>query len=757
VARRFEIPRHVLNDIKDLGTEAEKIKALDSALEGMGITNELLAAQTRTTAVEFDKLSGAWKDSQAAIGQLVAQGIIPGVQALTSLFTVVSQNIGFLANFKDKIQSVQVGIFATSTSLDQINQKVQTTNAAIYAANNNYVRWAVNAFGVANGLSAIVNILAPMQQQLSAVTPLENQFVQTLVSAKVPLEEAVAILNKFSDTLDRAKAAGEADVKLFKIEDPAILERYNNAIVTLAASGDAGRAGVEGLSSALEKNQTNIYAATISANQMATAIISKAQADLTAKDSTDQVTQATTLLTQELLNNATEAIHAQAQSEALKYTQEQLYNAALAAAQGFGNSEVAAQAMAAKFGIAKDEALKLIGVLQALAALQGGIARQNKFLRMDQDNASTTDPAELLRQQREANQAIMDANAAAYRAQKAAQEAYKESNKKSKAGGGGTSPKLSAQEKTNNKLLTEQDKFNDKFEDAEIKHMEKLADIYEEYYKKFAEQQQKNEIDKRRSKVGFYDSLNEDAQGIDVAKFAAQYEEAFQKAQEIAQSGSASLANEFLAMRQAQIEELKALESEAAKIQGDEELSEDQKRSALEYLEGRRRLIEDAQKEELDQLLKAGDEINNELANRLSEEEELYRENTDKIALQADRKADAIISAAERARIKIVEENRLLAEQLKLTKSITDTANRTAPTPTGSTTPLPEGVTSDIGILVRQEEIWRVIDQDSVNAIRDVGVRLENKLSEVVSSIESANRSITGAISRTRTSDSVVR
>ncbi len=342
----------------------------------------------------------------------------------------------------------------------------------------------------------------------------------------------------------------------------------------------------------------------------------------------------------------------------------------------------------------------------------------------------------------------------------------KEQSEKQKGGGGGA--KLSDQEKLNNQLLASQDKFNDKFEDADIKHFQKLEKIYDDYAKKTAEQLAKNETSKRRSRADFYSGL-QDASGVDVTKFAASYEEAFKQAQDIAASGKAKLADDFLKLRQEQIKEMLDLEKEAADIQKQEasgDLSKKDAEAQLAFLEGRKKLIEDAQAEEQKQLLAAGDENQNRLQEQLDAEQEAYTNNTDKIALQAERAADAKITNAIRAKKAVSEENTVLTEQADIYDRIAAKNGgklpaATARAPVDNTTvpaqpqadktidisaqqPIPVQ-TADI-LVVRQAEMFIVHDQDVINTLSDGVARIENRLIDVANSINSARDVISGSV-----------
>ena len=257
--------------------------------------------------------------------------------------------------------------------------------------------------------------------------------------------------------------------------------------------------------------------------------------------------------------------------------------------------------------------------------------------------------------------------------------------------------------------------------------------------------------------------------GLDTQQFAAQYEQAFAKAQEIAQTGKAKLAAEFLDLRTKQIEEMRQLDEDAAKIREEQKSGKVSKKDAdaqLEYLEGRRKLIEDAQKEEQDQLLGAGDENQKRLQEQLDAEQQAYETQTDKIGTAAERAANAKITHAQRSKIAVSEENIELAKQRKIyediakanggvvPKAVIPTAATTGGTTNPNATPTvditatePIAVTTAEALLVAQNDIFLVRDVDTINAIADMATRIETRLGELVGAVNDAKSSITSAVS----------
>lgn len=758
LARRFEIPREFLNGLNELESGQDKIAGLNARLSEMGITEDLLINQTKTAAVEFDKLGGVITDVVTGAGTLIQQTLLPAVRSLIPVLQTVASGLQqlFNNNIVTKSNAVYTAILSNTKSLDEFNRKIQEINAQTGITGLKFAELSTTQYAFAQSL---------LNSGLSAV-----EVVTRLREVSTTMQELNTIVAQFADS-------GIA-------ENTANVDAFAQKLAELTALGPEGAQAALQLANAFLTEGTYLNEALPILDQHIQKLKDKQAQDAAVKASTDAAAQATGLFTQELINNAIESINSQTQSEALKFSQEALYAVALQAANGLITAAEGARILQAEFGVAEQKAYGLINALaqlQQMKALKdfgldfapgskefqiaGPIAAQVNAQRLKMLDSlrqaemmadTTAAKLQAARAQVGALTKGTDEYAKAVQNVNRLEKQYENEQKQKGKKGAGASPKLTDAEKINNQLLAQQDKFQDKFEDAEQKHYDNLLKIYEDYAKKLKEQQDKNEIDTRRSRYDFYSDNADLPEGVDPAVYAAQYEEAFRRAQEIAQAGNAALANEFLETRQKQIEEMRKLDEEAAKIKADENLSQTEKDAAIEYIEGRKRLLAEAQAEELKQLQEHGDAINNELKERLDEEAKAYEENTGKIATAADRKADAIIAAGERAKKKISEENILLAEQLGLVQGITNAANKTVPgTGTTPQTGVPTATTNE-GILIRQADVLRVIDQDTINAIDSLGLRLESKLDGVISAIDNARNSITSAVSRIRTSNGSV-
>lgn len=779
LARRFEIPRDVLNNIKGLGSSAAQIEALDGVLNNLGLTQQVLTNQTQTTAVEYEKLAGRFADAQAQVGQALAQlGVATGVTTgLTALFKGVAEGLDAFNNRGDAVEAFRTKLVLATNNADQFNERIRQANATAAAGD------------------PLFNALVLQFQGLSEA---QFQFAKASSGTEAGLQGSLATIKAVEDALKGITDVGlEGLGSLFSSSAQGAKE-FETAALGVAETGPEGIAVIKGYAAAMIDGS-------ITSEQAAALLLAYADSvRLTAaahQEETAAVTDTNIVLStlnEQLSTSIVQNAAAAVQTELLKTQQQALYSAAQAAALGMGDSSAAAAALAAQFSITTGEAYALIGALQALAgakaaaelglnpreaqrkeeqvggrqqliALNEEVKLREQIKKINQAGEfNRADTAGKLRLAREELAGLKAGTLDYANAQQKVLNLEKQSadeaerNAKKKKGGGG-SPKLSDATKLNNALLSQQDKFNNQEENAEIKHLNKMTDIYEKFNKQLIEQQNKNEVSKRRIRENFFSGFKDSPDGLDTGAFAAEFEKAFAEAQAIAQKGQAKLADEFLKLRASQINELKQLEEERLGIVNDEDTNKKQKASQLEFLEGRKKLIQDAQNEELQQLLAAGDDIQNGLKEQLSAEEEAYAEQTAKISKSANDAADNKVAAAERAKKKITEENKLLADQVGLLDSAGAKANavlgdKTAPPtnkplegtvpeiPVVATKPLPVAApTGNIPVL--QTGLWLVRDEDVINAIGDQTARLEGKLDSVIGAISDAKDRLASALS----------
>lgn len=787
LARRFEIPREALSGVEKITDNVQKFEELQRVLAQFGISQELVTAQASTTAVTYEKLGGALADARAAMGSALAAALEKPAQGFTIVLNNVATGLNTLVSRTEQLQGFSGKIFAQTSSggIDAFNAKVQELNKTANASENAWAAWLA---------------------QISQLTPAEYAFVAALTARGVAANEAFAALEKNREAMDAISAAGEHAAEVFPASTAAIKE-LSIGLGEVASTGTEGAAVALGLANAvaagLPVEQAAIYLAQYKANVIRQ--VADAQANLAT-----QQTVTTAALDEEIIKVLSDN---QAKTEN-KIITEGLFSVLQALTNGTITQGQAESILQGQYNATSSQLPGLINLTYELAAARDAARVAGNALNQAETNAQVNRNRDIGRQGRgdssdaaenstalvkslqaaakaeseailrngtatqkraEYNKRLADSvklygsnSAAAIKAQSDIDSFDAAQEKAGKKGGGaGGAPKLTANEKLNTALQDQQDKFNDKFEDAEQKHWDKVADIYTEFNEKQQQQFAKNEVSKRRSRADFYAGLQDAPAGVDTQKFAAQYEEAFSRAQEIAQTGKAKLASEFLDLRTQQIAEMQKLDEDAAKIQEDQKegkISKGDAENQLAYLEGRRKLIEDAQKEEQDQLLAAGDANLNQLQEQLDKEAQAYATQTDKIGTAAERAADAKITHAERSKIAVSAENKVLAEQqgiyddiARKNGGVVPKSGTVAPAATGSidpntkptvdvtaTEPLP--ISTAEAMLVAQNDIFLVRDTDTVNAIADMATRLEAGLGTIAAAVNDAKSAISSAV-----------
>lgn len=682
-----------------------------------------------------------------------------------NVFRQVADGIGALVTRTQQLDAIRTRIYdlTSGSGLDQFNAKIREVNASLpfYAGK--------------------------LQELTPAQYAFANSLINTGTAADVAIKKATDLGNSFQyvmTTLDRRAV----QVNIANLTSADSFDTYSAAALRASQADATGTIFATQVAKAIADKRITVEQGTQALLQYATSMEVSSAAQQQHTSTTIEALQATQVFTQELNASALEAVNASIQTEALKLRQEELSNAAVAAAQGMGATAQSAAVLAQQFSITTAQAYGLISAMQQLEvakakkdtgispkdydsnalylqAVKEAEATQKAYEARQQYNYSVADTAGKLAFARQELDRTTKGTAEYWQAQTKVAALEKQINAERNRGGG--APKLTPNEKLNVGLLDQLDKFNTKYEDAERDHYKKLEQINADYNKKVEAQERQNQVSKRRSRASFYENLA-NAEGVDTSKFAAMYEQAFAEAQQIAQSGKAKLAEEFLSLRQKQIEELKQLDEDAAKIRQDQKDGKLDKVSAqaqLDYLEGRRKLIQDAQQEELNQLRQNGDAYQNELNDKLTAEEERYAEQADKISTSSERAANAKIQHAERSKIAVDAENKALVTQANLYDRIaaknggivptgarqpsiknTDVGNTTdqQAVPIDTKNPIP--ITADI-LTVQQSDIFLVRDIDVYNAISDLSSRIDSRLGEVIAAIITSQSTLSSAIS----------
>lgn len=280
-------------------------------------------------------------------------------------------------------------------------------------------------------------------------------------------------------------------------------------------------------------------------------------------------------------------------------------------------------------------------------------------------------------------------SAQAYRAETALLQAQERAKREASRGGGAA--RLSDQQQLHNSLLNDQEKYQDQSEQAERQHQQRVLDIEREYQKRQLEQQRANEISKRQSRADFYDSLTQATKDIgpkEAQALSAAYEEAYAKAQQLAQAGQSKLAADYLAFKQKEIQQ----EAEYQKRLAEARKNKDQ--PEVERLQAIHKLQQDAAAEEERQLLEGGDANQKARDEQLADEQAKYEEQQGKLGTAAENAAERKVNAAVRAGKAVDDENAKLREQEQILGRIGPRA------PGGGTAPVsttPEGGAAGTG------------------------------------------------------------
>jgi len=319
----------------------------------------------------------------------------------------------------------------------------------------------------------------------------------------------------------------------------------------------------------------------------------------------------------------------------------------------------------------------------------------------------------------EAERVYGEGSAQAIRAQTALeQEQDRQSHARGRAAG---ATKLTDQQKLHNTLLADEEKYQNKMQDLEDEHYKKLLDIQRDYDRKSLEEQHRNEVAKRQSRADFYDNLTQSTKVLgqkETQALSAEYEQAYAKAQQIAQAGDQKLAAEYLAMRQRQIQEEAEYQKQLAQARKDKDKDE------IARLQQIHQLRQDANAEEEKQLLAGGDANAKQRDEQLAAEDARYNEQVDKATTAANRSADAKEAAAIRAGKAVDVENAKLQHQADLYDRIGTRAG-------GGSAGTTAGAAGDQGATSGGAALMRVFDSAVVDAINAQTTALSGGLSEV--------------------------
>lgn len=807
LSRRFEIPRSVLNGLKDIEDPIERFKELDKVVSDLGFSQKVLESATQTTAIVYDRLGASIENAKNAVGSYLAEILKIPAQVVTEVILKrVAEDLpqALPENVDAKKLAAQEQFLTLADNVTQFNVAVQFANRTMDQA----------------GLAT-----ATLIGHYNELTAAQFAAAKAAIANGASTAEVAARLNELGPTLDKLGVNLDF-VAQMGYASSAATEDLKSRLFALALSSNEGAVQAQNLANAWFNNQISLaelqvalrnievsnaavsvgmQEAALSANLAATggaAYNTQLQAlGISTKDAAGGVTEYNTALTEEISKTQ----EAREQSARLAEINEYIARIAGQVSAGLITKAQAAIQLGNAFGFATvqaegliDAELRLASVGDRLKAGQGANTFSNVRGGKNGGGAfgagttlgggapgrsGTGDVDAVIRnieQQQKAAKELADSERALAIAQggravemnllrqdlsKLKQGTVEYNNtladlsrleqqesKANKGKGGGASPRLSAQEKLNNTLLSNKDSYEDKIENSERDHQEKLLDIQNEFAAKQLESQKKQEISKRASRADFYDKLiNSDAK--DQERFAAQYEAAFAEAQQIAQSGQLELSQKVLAARQQQIEAAIDFESAKQAIQEDEKLTGKEKKNKIAAIEAINRLREDQRAEELKQIREGGDDNVNELNTKLNEEAARYAAQADEIGIKAEQIAERRIASWQRTNQKIAAEG---AAELTAFGGLgtgitppgaTGSTLGTSAQPLVTTTPNGESVLgSEQAMGVRIVELAFVRDEGVISELGILGSRLESKLDELRGAIAEQTNNLGGKI-----------
>lgn len=693
-------------------SDQEKKQALINEVIRQG--NATIAATggaVESTATEFQRLSAASDNAHEAVGKLIAQLLRVPAKVTTEILVQVSGGLNTLAESDKQLEQFGATAVEVSQTYEQYGQKIAFVNEQ----------------------------LAPLGASLNTLSESQFNYAKSLIDSGQSAEQATAAAFQYSSIIQAAdKATTDWGVSSSVLRDQIIelsgssegarmgVESLVSAYLAGKIDGDTFTQAVAGLSAAQEANRQAAAEAERENRLLSGAHLGGAAAAMDNANAFQVNTQA-------IAENTQQSLQASIQTQQLSQFQALLASLGGQVAAGLMTSANAAAILAGQYNIASGEAMRLIQLQAQLANAQAasalGIAKYSDSVqRMITGGRSAVSVQESQRQadaaiqsarrvadakrdqvlavgtaneqikQREADLAEAErrygeGSAEAIRAQTALQQERTQQARAAARGGGAA--RLSDQQKFNNQVAAIDERADNQLEDAEEAHYKKLLDIQKDYEEKSLAQQRANEVNKRASRADFYENLTGATADLgmeEAQRISAEYEAAYQKSQEIAASGNQKLADDYLKMKQRQLDDEVDYQRKLKEAQKNKDKEE------VSRLQAVHQLRQDQYAEEEKQLFAAGDANVKARDEQIAEENARYDDQTAHIREQADRAADAKVNAARRGGAAVDAENRAYERQLELLGKIKDKAGE-IPTPgapeggagEGTTAPPPTG------------------------------------------------------------------
>ena len=131
LSRRFEIDRKSLNSIKEAGTQAEQLQALDKALNDMGISNDVLAAKTQTAAVSFDRAAAGWDNFITILGKSAQGTFVGSANKVADMFKSAGQELASLEEKEQVLIDIQKQMSKLAAKFKETGTVIKATGSEL--------------------------------------------------------------------------------------------------------------------------------------------------------------------------------------------------------------------------------------------------------------------------------------------------------------------------------------------------------------------------------------------------------------------------------------------------------------------------------------------------------------------------------------------------------------------------------------------------------------------------------------------------
>lgn len=345
LAKRYEIPKAALKELRDESSSAaDKLAVIDRYLSGIGITSEVASGSVSPVAVSLNELSAAAEKAQVGIGLLLTQGS-GTAKAFTDLFNAIGSGLTVMSTIGERSAQLTGSILTTAGSFDEFSQK---QNAA-------------------------ANELIKVGVVLPTLTQAQYEYAKSLMATGTSAAEAAAKATALAPAIAQIAAAQRAlqeDGKLSDEQIAALVQR----LIALAEQGGTSAQVADQLATAIRQsgNNTDSAIATLDAyeaqlERAATAASRQASAEQTRGAGLYEASAATDESTAAMVKETEAKLKSAAEADKLAAFQAELARLGGLVAGGMATAGGAAVLLAQQYGIAREEAEKLIIAQAALA------------------------------------------------------------------------------------------------------------------------------------------------------------------------------------------------------------------------------------------------------------------------------------------------------------------------------------------------------------------------------------------------------